>query len=182
VSEWKAKYDALIEAVRSIDNHMGIYPQAVQGFNNEKDYKERDGFKNGWNAAIMEYGKAITDLGFRCEKSMSDDLQMLVSADVGELQEGVLYLNMNDTWGWATGWSEEVREEEIPIVARLFRKYGQCGLYYWMTTKNPGLKSEFHDINRMVEFVSNEEKIIAEEPDGTKRAYKKVSYKVGTWK
>lgn len=34
---------------------MGIYPAAVSGYNDERDYKERDGYKNGWNAAVKEF-------------------------------------------------------------------------------------------------------------------------------
>lgn len=33
---------------------MGIYPLAVRGYNDERDYEQRDGFKNGWNAACWE--------------------------------------------------------------------------------------------------------------------------------
>jgi hypothetical protein len=178
-NDWKQKYDTLVEEIRNVDTDMGIYPQAVKGYNDERDYTQRDGFKNGWNAAIINYGCAINKIGYSAEKSMSDDLAMLISANVGEWTNGVFELDMSDTWAWATAWSEEVEEVEIPVVAKLFRRYGQAGLYYWMTTKNPELKSEFHDINRSVDFVREEEKLIAEEPSSTKRAYKKLSYKVG---
>lgn len=177
--EWQKKYDALVEEVRNIGNDMGIYPQAVKGYNDERDYEQRDGYKNGWNAAILEYGQAITEAAYRAQKSMSDELTMLLAADVGKLAGGKLVLNMSDTWGWATAWAEPVPEDELPRVAELFERYGHCGLYYWVTTKHLGLRSEFHDINRMVDFVAAEEKVIAEEPDSNKRAYKKVSYSIG---
>lgn len=35
---------------------VGIYPAAVSGCNDERDYTQRDGFKNGWNAASKELG------------------------------------------------------------------------------------------------------------------------------
>lgn len=44
-----------VEALKAADLDMGIYPAAVRGWG-EQDYEQRDGFKNGWNACITEYG------------------------------------------------------------------------------------------------------------------------------
>ena len=46
--------------IQNLDNDFGIYPQAVKGYGDERDYEQRDGFKNGWNAAVMEYGRKIS--------------------------------------------------------------------------------------------------------------------------
>lgn len=88
-------------------------------------------------------------------------------------------LNMNDTWCWASGWGETIPEEELPEVARLFRTYGQCGLLYWMSEKHNQMRSEFHDINRFVDFVRAEENIRKEVTDYNRRAYHKASYTLG---
>ena len=87
-------------------------------------------------------------------------------------------INMNDTWGWALSWCQHIEDEELIAVAKLFKRYGKCGLYYWMTLKHPGLKSEFEDINRMVEFVRQEEAVLKEYPNSSQRAYQKVSYTI----
>ncbi|MDX2059966.1 MAG: hypothetical protein SFV24_19305 [Gemmatimonadales bacterium] len=58
------KYHAALRAILDTDDDMGIYPAAVIGAGAELDYKQRDGFKNGWNAAVMEYGRTITKYAY----------------------------------------------------------------------------------------------------------------------
>lgn len=87
-------------------------------------------------------------------------------------------LNMNDTWAWACADGEYVPDEDLPEVARLFWQYGHCGILYWVSERT-GVKSEFHDINRFVEFVRNEELIRADEPSPSKRAYQRHEYTIG---
>lgn len=55
-----AELEAALRKVIDTDHDMGIYPKAVKGYGDERDYEQRDGFKNGWNAAVMEYGRALT--------------------------------------------------------------------------------------------------------------------------
>ena len=88
-------------------------------------------------------------------------------------------LNLNDTWAWACADGEYVLDEDLPEVARLFFAYGWCGILYWVSERNQQCQSEFCDTNRFVEFVRNEEAIIREEPDDTKRAYLKKQYTIG---
>lgn len=96
--------------------------------------------------------------------------------DDEEDQKFAQALNMNDVWGWAYDDCEFVKDEELPEVAELFRAYGWCGILYWVSEKRKGLKSEFSDNNRFIQFVENEEKIKREMPDDDKRAYKKAKY------
>lgn len=88
-------------------------------------------------------------------------------------------LNLNDTWGWACADGHYVPDEDLPEVARLFWQYGYCGILYWVSEERGGMKSEFHDINRFIEFVRQEEAIRAEEPNSSKRAYLQRSYTIG---
>lgn len=88
-------------------------------------------------------------------------------------------LNMNDTWAWACADGEYVPDEELPRVAELFWRYGNCGILFWASERNDKMRSEFHDINRFVDFVSQEEAIRDEEPSSSKRAYLKREYTVG---
>lgn len=88
-------------------------------------------------------------------------------------------LNMNDVWGWAYAWGEYVPDDALPEVERLFRSYGLCGLYYWVSERHSQMRSEFEDINRFVEFVRQEERIRKSEPNSSRRAYLKHSYRLG---
>ena len=88
-------------------------------------------------------------------------------------------LNMNDVWAWACADCEEVLEDELPELARLFFQYGWAGILYWVSQKNKGLRSEFLDNNRFIDFVKNEEALVKALPDNNVRAYKKITYKLG---
>lgn len=86
----------------------------------------------------------------------------------------------NDTWGWAVSFCEDVKDEELGEVARLFRLYGDCGMLYWVSEKNEQMKSEFYPMNRKIEFVKQEEKLIVKYGYWESAwAYKKVVYTVG---
>ena len=105
---------------------------------------------------------------------MMGNKQLLIDANVGWVDEdsGLFELNMNDTWAWALAWFEEVPDEKIDEVARLFKCWGCAGLDYWVSEQNDGMRSEFHDINRAVDFVRFEEELKKAIPDSSERAYK----------
>jgi len=88
-------------------------------------------------------------------------------------------LNMNDTWAWACADGQYVPDEELPLLAELFWRYGHCGVLYWVSQRRGRVRSEFKDINRHIEFVTEEERIRQEEPDSSKRAYLQRSYVIG---
>ena len=87
-------------------------------------------------------------------------------------------LNMNDVWAWALAWGEKVEDEDLPEVAGLFWRYGNAGLLYWMSKKHEGMRSEFYDNNRAIEFVEHEEQIRLKFPGSSERAYHKASYRI----
>jgi hypothetical protein len=88
-------------------------------------------------------------------------------------------INLNDVFGWACADCEKVNDNDLIIVAKLFKQYGWCGILYWVSRKRGGIRSEFLDNNRFIDFVDNEEKLVAKEPDTDKRAYLKYSYTLG---
>lgn len=98
----------------------------------------------------------------------------------GNVDEFLIILN--DTWGWACADCEPIPEENLIEVAELFRRYGYCGLLYWAGKKQGVTRSEFEDINRFMDFVKNEEAIMAEVPDSNRRAYAKREYTLGKGK
>ncbi len=178
--DWENKFQALVLECQSVGDDFGIYPAAIKRFGDERAYEQRTGFQNGWNAAIMEYGKAFGAAVSRAKQGMNQNLQMLLNADVGSLTgEGDLEINMNDVWGWASADSERVPKDQIEEVARLFFKYGWCGILYWSSERNTGGKSEFHDVNRFIEFVRREEELRKAVTSDSARAYKKLRYELG---
>ncbi len=168
------KFHVLVKALQDVDSDIGIYPRAIQG-QGEECYEQRDGYKNGWNACLMEYGQAFDKVIEDASKGLSDDMEMLLCADVGWLNhDGLFVLNMNDTWAWALADAETVPADELPEVSRLFRTFGYAGLLYWVTTKRPGLRSEFHDNNRFIDFVAREWALVRTVPDSSTRAYRRL--------
>ena len=110
-----------------------------------------------------------------------EKLALLLAADVGFFdEEGMpgFWLNMNDIWAWATADAEHVAPEEVDEVNGLFMKYGFCGLYYWVSRKNSGQRSEFYDVNRAIEFVEHEEELIKVLPGSSARAYTQLTYEI----
>jgi hypothetical protein len=88
-------------------------------------------------------------------------------------------INMNDVWGWAVADGQYVKDEELPEVANMFSRYGWCGILYWASKKRGNQKSEFHDVNRFIQFVEKEEEIKMRFPNPSDRAYKKEDYHIG---
>lgn len=66
-------------------------------------------------------------------------------------------INLNDVFGHAVADGEEVDEEELPELADLFERYGWCGIYYWVSQKRGGARSESAGVNRKIDFVAQEE-------------------------
>lgn len=88
-------------------------------------------------------------------------------------------INLNDVFGWACADCEHVPDDKIIEVADLYKKYGWCGVLYWVSERRGGQRSEFLDNNRFIDFVKKEEERIRQEPDTDKRAYLKYGYKIG---
>lgn len=175
MEDLNSKIDSLISELNDIGLIIGIYPRAFVG-----KYEKRSEFQEGWNAAVMDITDKVEKILEKHRTTeISEGLKFLVAADVGWLDDGKFYLNMNDTWAWACADNELVPEDKISEVAGLFRKYGRMGLLYWVSKQNNNMKSEFHDINRFIEIVDHEEVLHDEETDPSKRAYKKVKYSVG---
>jgi hypothetical protein len=179
--DWETKYHALLKKLEGLDSNIKIYPAAVRGMGEESDYKQRDGFKNGWNAAILNYGEKFAEIVHDAQDEISDDLNLLMSADLGWLQEdGSLEINLNDTWYWACSDCEVVSPQEMKAVARLFNKYGFAGILYWVYKKRNDEYTQFEDYNRFIDFVAKEEEIIRKIPGSTKRAQYKCQYTLGS--
>ena len=88
-------------------------------------------------------------------------------------------LNQNDTWGWALSWGQHVPDDQLPVVAELFWRYGNGGILYWVSRQNDNMRSEFHDVNRQIEFVHKEESIRELIRDSSVRAHTKLHYEIG---
>ncbi len=103
---------------------------------------------------------------------------VLFEEDPEEPQAGQM-LNMNDTWGWALAWGEYVPDENLIEVAELFYAYGWPGCLYWVSERHDRMRSEFHHINRWVDFVRAEEEFAKRMPNVRAQAYTPFSYTLG---
>ena len=175
--DWEGRYRSLVAQLQEHDGN-GIYGMGAEPKCTEAD-KKTPQYRHGWNDASMAYTHSLGLLIERAEVGLTSDLQMLLAAGDGFIGDSGFSLNMNDTWGWALAWCPSVPDDQMKEVGRLFRLYGRAGLLYWHSQQEGGMRSEFHDINRMVDFVANEERIAKEVPDSNRRAYHKTKYVVG---
>jgi len=114
--------------------------------------------------------------------NFDEGLNLLRMADVllddEDFDDGILRLNMSDVWAWAYADLEEVPQESIIELAKLFFSYGWAGINYWVSERNNQRKSEFSDVNRRIQFVREEERIKKQCPNDSERAYKKATYTI----
>lgn len=87
-------------------------------------------------------------------------------------------LNLNDTFWWASAYSEQVEDSEIDTLYTLFQDYGWCGVVYWAAKKG-NITAEFNHVTRMIQFVENEERIKAAAGSSSAYAYSKETYTLG---
>lgn len=88
-------------------------------------------------------------------------------------------LNLNDVFGWAMADCEYVPDEDLTSLADMYGRYGWCGVLYWVSEKRDGMRSEFQDVNRAIDFVRHEEELRKHVPDSSTRAYRKLIYTLG---
>ena len=116
--------------------------------------------------------------------TQDEALTLLTAADIFHDEDDDMpgrWLNLNDTFFWACGDGEEVADDELPELGRLFRAYGMCGVHYWVACKRDWKHDtvEFLDVRRCIQFVAQEETLRSGLPDSSQRAYKRVSYTLG---
>lgn len=179
--DYKARYEALVAQINN-DGGLGIYPMGHMS-HEERDgdaIKKTDAYKCGWNDYALQHSGRLMEMVERADAGVSDDVTMLMaSGDCFLNDDGSISLNMNDTWSWASSWCPNVPVDSVAEVARLFRYYGRAGLMYWHSCQEHNMRSDFHDNNRAIDFVRNEEQIRKETPDSNKRAYLQVEYIIG---
>lgn len=107
---------------------VGVYPAQVDGVNRT----ERE---EGWNDALDEVLR-IWDVLVSWRESLSEESRELVDKllvkDVIHLShrdgKAVIWLLMNDTFGYACADAEDVAVESLPLVARMWETHGYSGL------------------------------------------------------
>ena len=113
-------------------------------------------------------------------KALLKEANIFYDCEGDEDQSLAQAINLNDAFFWACSDYEIVADDELPRLAELFFRYGWAGACYWVAIeKRGGEVPEFLDVRRQIEFVKNEEAIIAEEPSSSKRAYQKRQYTIG---
>ena len=124
---------------------LGVYPKGKSGCEEKTEYM------NGWNDAITAATDAVEE-GLNKFRN-SNDLSLLVLADVGFFNRGKYYLDMNDTFYYACADCEEVGFDDLSEVARLFKTYGYGGLTYWVSKKR-NENSEIPQVQKSIEEIT----------------------------
>jgi antitoxin HicB len=130
---------------------FGVYPQAT--IDGKGVRTERTQWQEGWNGAFKEISKRIYAVEGQL-KGISDELALLLIADVGWLRDGKFILNMNDTFYYCAD-AEEANEEEVKEIERLFVNHGYKGITYWVANKRgydpeiPRHKKDVEDVRRI---------------------------------
>lgn len=149
--------DKLILELKAIDSNMGLYPAALKGHSEEKDYEQRDGFKNGWNACVCEYGRKLNH-AIEVSTESANNTDKLFLAD-GENtfyygSESGWNVFLNDTWYYACGDLEEIPKEKENEVAKWYRDYGSIGVLYWVYLQRKHLP-DIVSVKKRIEVVYN---------------------------
>lgn len=122
-----------LKELEEIENHWGMYPAAVSGYNDERDYEQRDGYKNGWNACVMEYGTAIAEATFKAQEKWSDE-ELVFASDDGcftKIKDD-WYVVVSDTWYYACSDCEPIPKDKWGEVKKWYQDWGWAGLLYWV--------------------------------------------------
>jgi len=131
-------YEKLIQELEAVSSDMGIYPQAMKGFGDERDYEQRDGYKNGWNACVMEYGQKISEVLRKAGEPWSEPERLFAAS--GEYyifvrEDDGWSVFLNDTWYYACADLEPIPPCDYEKVADLFRRFGEAGVHYWVSVQ-----------------------------------------------
>lgn len=189
--------DKLLLELKSIDENMGIYPAAVESYNQEKSYKERDGFKNGWNACVFSYGSKLNNAIESASEGLSSSEKLFFYDYSGEYdtfmydQEGGWSVFLNDTWEYACADGEEIQKDQYNEVAKWYRNFGHAGVLYWVylqrkylpeITETRVLVETIHDLVAEIPILKVKEKalgyieyLLTNIIDTNKRDYKDIS-------
>jgi hypothetical protein len=171
--------DKLLVNLRSIPDNMGVYPAAVKGRSAETSYEQRDGFKNGWNACIMEYGAKLDyAIDNACTELSSAERLFLADGDYYNFyydQEDGWSIFLNDTWYFASADGERIPKEKYEEVASWYRKYGGAGVLYWVYLQRGHMPSILSS-RRQVEMVMSIEDGELEERKSRYKGYLKWTF------
>lgn len=123
----------VLKACSDIFVLMGVYPKSIVDGKGVKT--DRTEWQEGWNAAFKDMSKQFEAVEKLLSTDLiSDEVALLMIADVGWLENQKIILNMNDTF-WYGADAEEITLDEAKEVARLFAIYGYKGITYWVANK-----------------------------------------------
>ena len=133
----KTELKTILKIINSVGDNVGIYPAAVEALNKEDSYKERDGFKNGWNACVREYISKVQSKIHEFESnenlfSNAEEIFSLIGDSIFEYDNDTWYIFLNDTWYYACADGEDIPKEKYNEVLKWLREYGYAGVLYWV--------------------------------------------------
>jgi hypothetical protein len=151
----------LLKSINDVADDLGIYPQAVKGLGEEKDYTQRDGFKNGWNACVMQFKTAVKKSLDLYSQPWAKSEQFFASLDgYFDYSGGKWWVELGDTWYYACADGEEIQPDEYKDVRDLFCLYGVDGVLFWVYKKRqhlPEIKSVAEQVERVIEAEARRE-------------------------
>lgn len=144
---------AVSHAARS---SMGIYCQTI--VNADGSRIERTPWQDGWNAAVIDLEKKRTRIR-KFLKILPDEVTNIIAELIESTQLEILceakeaismYLNVNDTFYYASADAEDVLISDIPKIYELWKKYDHHGITAWVALKRnmdplDELKTEKYD-------------------------------------
>ncbi len=144
------KAELINELNSAAHGSLGIYCQTIVNVDGSRT--ERTEWQNGWNAAVIADSKIKVRLR-DFAKAMSDDasiamLELLKCGALNVVAENnnvvSMYLNMNDTFYYASADDEEVKASELEDIYELYKKYGHSGVTAWSSHKRNELPLDIY--------------------------------------
>lgn len=117
---------------------LGIYCKTI--INADGSKTERTPWQDGWNAAIIADSKAQKRIINFFKTLTNDVIEAIVSLHAENLiwlhcdkdKPIELFLNMNDTFYYASADDEEIKISEVLEVYELWKKYSHHGIIAWV--------------------------------------------------
>lgn len=111
---------------------------------------------------LFDYMDKLEECVEKAHKEWSSTERLLFSGNsYFSLYQGRWYLNLNDTWYYASADGEFIEKNEYEEIADWFRKYGRAGLLYWAYLKRKTYP-QIHKNKAKVVAIENLEKELLE--------------------
>jgi hypothetical protein len=121
----------------AMDNRS-VYPKSI--FGGENAYNERTPYMEGWNAAVTDFSKQVTQISAILGKNpriadLVEREQLSITFDNKECTSYTMYVNCNDLFYWACADAEEITTEEFDSLEECLAINERYGSLLWCCRK-----------------------------------------------